>query len=111
MNSRCAVNIETMLRKHALPDPHDEREVMHAPLLKDAADEIESLRQQLARAEAYNKVLEEEVFEAEKDVARYRWLRTQNPRQYQKLWNYCLNSDVMFDDQVDECMGEQHGKD
>jgi hypothetical protein len=34
------------------------------------------------------------------------WLRTQNPRQYQELWNYCLNSDVMFDDQVDECIKE-----
>ena len=32
------------LRQHALPDPHDEREVLHAPLLRDAADEIERLR-------------------------------------------------------------------
>jgi len=31
------------LRNHALPDPYDEREVLHAPLLKRAADRIESL--------------------------------------------------------------------
>jgi hypothetical protein len=31
------------LRQHALPDPHDEREVLHAPLLTEAADEIERL--------------------------------------------------------------------
>ena len=39
------------LRNHALPDPNDEREVLHAPLLKESADEIESLRQQLAKCE------------------------------------------------------------
>ena len=32
------------LRNHALPDPYDEREVMHAPLLREAADLIESLQ-------------------------------------------------------------------
>ena len=31
------------LRKQALPDPHDEREVMHADLLREAADAIEFL--------------------------------------------------------------------
>lgn len=31
------------LRQHALPDPHDEREVLHAPLLGEAADELERL--------------------------------------------------------------------
>ena len=36
------------LRKHALPDPHDEREVMHAPLLREAADEIEQLRKAIS---------------------------------------------------------------
>jgi len=35
------------LRQHALPDPHDEREVMHAPLLTEAADEIEKLRDEV----------------------------------------------------------------
>lgn len=35
------MNIVERLRQHALPDPHDEREVMHAPLLKEAADLIE----------------------------------------------------------------------
>ena len=29
------------LRQHALPDPHDEREVLHAPLLTEAADALE----------------------------------------------------------------------
>ena len=32
------------LRQHALPDPHDEREVLHAPLLTEAADALERLR-------------------------------------------------------------------
>lgn len=32
------------LRKHALPDPHDEREVMHAPLLREAASALEGLQ-------------------------------------------------------------------
>ncbi len=36
------------LREWALPDPHDEREVMNAPLLRRAADAIESLEQQVA---------------------------------------------------------------
>lgn len=31
------------LRNHALPDPYDEREVMHAPLLREAADALEQL--------------------------------------------------------------------
>jgi hypothetical protein len=31
------------LHQHALPDPHDEREVLHAPLLTEAADRIEQL--------------------------------------------------------------------
>lgn len=36
------------LHEWALPDPHDEREVMNAPLLRRAADAIESLEQQVA---------------------------------------------------------------
>ncbi len=28
------------LRKHALPDPYDEREALHAPLLNEAADAL-----------------------------------------------------------------------
>ena len=43
-------DIVDRLRQHALPDPHDEREVLHAPLLSEAADEIKSLRRQLAEA-------------------------------------------------------------
>lgn len=35
------------LRNHAMPDPHDEREVLHAPLLRFAADTIEQLRADL----------------------------------------------------------------
>lgn len=40
------MNIIKQLRNHALPDPYDEREVMHAPLLRAAADEIEKLRKE-----------------------------------------------------------------
>ncbi len=40
-------DIVMRLQKHALSDPHDEREVMHAPLLREAADEIETLRAKL----------------------------------------------------------------
>jgi hypothetical protein len=36
------------LREWALPDPHDEREVIGAPLLRRAADALESLEQQVA---------------------------------------------------------------
>lgn len=38
------MDLVTRLRNHALPDPHDEREVLHAPLLREAADEIDRLR-------------------------------------------------------------------
>ena len=41
------MDIVRRLRQHALPDPHDEREVLHAPLLSEAADEIEALRYSL----------------------------------------------------------------
>lgn len=40
------------LRQHALPDPHDEREVLHAPLLKEAADLLESQAARIAELEA-----------------------------------------------------------
>lgn len=39
------------LRWHALSDPHDEREVTHAPLLREAADLLESLLSETARLE------------------------------------------------------------
>jgi len=39
------------LRQHALPDIHDEREVLHAPLLIEAADRITKLESRLADAE------------------------------------------------------------
>ena len=32
------------LKRHALPDPHDERKVMHAKLLQEAAAAIQQLR-------------------------------------------------------------------
>jgi hypothetical protein len=41
------MDIVRRLRRHALPDPHDEREVLHAPLLREAADEIDALRYSL----------------------------------------------------------------
>lgn len=46
------MDIIERLRKHALPDPHDEREVLHAPMLREAADEIERLREALKIASA-----------------------------------------------------------
>lgn len=44
------MDIVQRLRNHALPDPHDEREVLHAPLLSEAADTIDRLRDELAEA-------------------------------------------------------------
>ena len=38
------MDIIERLRQHALPDPHDEREVLLAPLLREAAEEIRNLR-------------------------------------------------------------------
>lgn len=38
------------LRQHALPDPQDEREVLHAPVLKAAANLIERLAKQVQDA-------------------------------------------------------------
>ena len=46
------MNIVKRLRQHALPDPHDEREVMHAPLLKEAADLIEQQAERIKELEA-----------------------------------------------------------
>lgn len=40
------------LRTQALPDPQDDREVLHAPLLRQAADEIERLYGLLAQCDA-----------------------------------------------------------
>ena len=45
-------SIVERLRQHALPDPHDEREVMHAPLLKEAADRIEHQAERIKELEA-----------------------------------------------------------
>ena len=46
------MSIVERLRQHALPDPHDEREVMHAPLLKEAADLIEQQAERIKELEA-----------------------------------------------------------
>lgn len=43
------MDIVKQLRNHALPDPNDEREVTHAPLLKKAANEIEAMKFALDR--------------------------------------------------------------
>lgn len=40
-------NLVRRLQQHALPDPHDEREVLHAPLLREAADRIRELEAEL----------------------------------------------------------------
>ena len=45
-------SIVERLRQHALPDPQDEREVMHAPLLREAADLIEQQAARIAELEA-----------------------------------------------------------
>ena len=44
------LDIVVRLRQYAFPDPHDEREVLHAPILREAADEIERLRGALCDA-------------------------------------------------------------
>jgi hypothetical protein len=49
---RIDMDITRRLRAHALPDPSAEREVLHAPMLKEAADEIERLREALKIASA-----------------------------------------------------------
>lgn len=40
------------LRNHALPDPYDEREVMHAPLLREAADALEAQQAEIEALKA-----------------------------------------------------------
>lgn len=40
-------SIVERLLKHALPDPYDEREVMHAQLLREAAERIKELEAEL----------------------------------------------------------------
>lgn len=49
MHGGTTMDIIERLRQHALPDPHDEREVLHAPLLREAAEEIRRLRQDNAQ--------------------------------------------------------------
>lgn len=56
------MDIVERLRKHALPDPHDEREVLHAPLLREAAEEIERLRAALKKANAQTERFEREWY-------------------------------------------------
>lgn len=62
------MDITRRLRAHALPDPSAEREVLHAPMLKEAADEIERLREALKIASAAAEALK-------KDAERYWFLR------------------------------------
>lgn len=47
-------NLLRRLRQHALPDPYDEREVLHAPLLRQAANALDTLTRErdALRAEA-----------------------------------------------------------
>lgn len=58
-------------RKQAMPDPNDEREVMHAPLLRELADAIDTLVKE--RDELLAKVdgLERELTATQHVVAQY----------------------------------------
>lgn len=88
------------LQQAALPDPHDEREVLHAELLRKAADEIDRLTAELAKhgtpedsnnycailtvlgmeeegdPVAEVRRLRKEVEALRGDALRYRWLRS-----------------------------------
>lgn len=69
------MSIIERLRKHALPDPHDEREVMHAPLLREAADLIEQQAARIVELEAAMPLYDELFIRcaiAEKDLAALR---------------------------------------
>lgn len=69
------MSIVERLRKHALPDPHDEREVMHAPLLREAADLIEQQAARIVELEAAMPLYDELFIRcaiAEKDLAALR---------------------------------------
>jgi hypothetical protein len=61
------IDIIKRIRQHTLPDPHDERGVLHAPLLREAADTIESLCQKLDKANQ----LEIGYFESNKQLAEW----------------------------------------
>ena len=54
------------LRQYAMPDPHDEREVMHAPLLREAADAIFALSTRSCSECAEFKRLQAELAQSEK---------------------------------------------
>ena len=60
------LDIIERMRQFALPDPHDEREVLHASLLQEAADTIESLCEKLDKANQ----LELGYFESKKQLAK-----------------------------------------
>jgi hypothetical protein len=68
------------LRQYALPDPNDEREVLHAPLLREAADELARLRAENADLRERNESLAKRLMlvpedpEVWADAERYRWL-------------------------------------
>ena len=52
LKSKTVEEIITLLRQHALPDPHDEREVLHAPLLAEAASRLEEAQQKIISHQA-----------------------------------------------------------
>ena len=45
-------DLDIRLRRAALPDPNDEREVMHAPLMHEAAAELARLTAEVERLRA-----------------------------------------------------------
>lgn len=83
------MDIIERLRKHALPDPHDEREVMHAPLLREAAKEIEQLR-----ASADRKDMADEIDRLRiRTAAIVRWLEKNQPDVFSRgLWDAIIET-------------------
>lgn len=81
------------LRNHALPDPYDEREVMHAPLLREAADLIEALvKERQDDVLAYNTLFGELQAALEELAA----LRKQIDELQPVAWFYCEHGEEYF---------------
>ena len=72
-------DLDIRLRRAALPDPNDEREV-HAPLMHEAAAELARLTAEVERLRA--------------DAGRYRWLRE---REYMDIAGCWLLPDGFLD--------------
>jgi hypothetical protein len=103
------MDIVQKLRNHALPDPHDEREVLHAPLLTEAANEIERLRALVQKhySEAINLDADlakanAKLAAAEKDAAKYRAINTPEIEHFlQAVHNEALHQRERWDSDHD----------